>query len=122
MKNQNTTTQIAYIVTADYYTNGKPTTCKITVQPVNFDPARLIDWSDRISKTHIREVENFTTPEEAAKRMTEIIEVAAKRMTEITEVAAERAAQIQRPESVTERHHLTVPRLADLAALPAVHA
>ena len=38
MKNQNTT-QIAYIVTADYYTNGKPTTCKITVQPVNFDPA-----------------------------------------------------------------------------------
>ena len=63
MKNQNATTQIAYIVTADYYTNGKPTTCKITVQPVNFDPARLIDWSDRISKTHIREVENFTTPE-----------------------------------------------------------
>ena len=78
MKNQNTT-QIAYIVTADYYTNGKPTTCKITVQPVNFDPARLIDWSDRISKTHIREVENFTTPEEAAKRMTEIIEAAADR-------------------------------------------
>lgn len=78
MKNQNTTTQIAYIVTADYYTNGKPTTCKITVQPVNFDPARLIDWSDRISKTHIREVENFTTPEEAAKRMTEIIEAAAE--------------------------------------------
>ena len=33
MKNQNTTTQIAYIVTADYYANGKPTTCKITVQP-----------------------------------------------------------------------------------------
>lgn len=78
MKNQNTTTQIAYIVTADYYTNGKPTTCKITVQPVSFDPARLIDWSDRISKTHIREVENFTTPEEAAKRMTEIIEAAAE--------------------------------------------
>ena len=24
MKNQNTTTQIAYIVTADYYTNCKP--------------------------------------------------------------------------------------------------
>lgn len=95
MKNQNTT-QIAYIVTADYYTNGKPTTCKITVQPVNFDPARLIDWSDRISKTHIREVENFTTPEEAA--------------------------QSQRPEPVAERHHLTVPRLADLAALPTVHA
>lgn len=115
MKNQNTTAQIAYIVTADYYTNGKPTTCKITVQPVNFDPACLIDWSDRISKTHIREVENFTTPEEAAKRMTEIIEAAA-------EHAAEHAAQIQRPESVTERHHLTVPRLADLAALPAVHA
>lgn len=111
MKNQNATTQIAYIVIADYYTNGKPTTCKITVQPVNFDPARLIDWSDRISKTHIREVENFTTPEEAAKRMTEIIEA-----------AAERAAQIQRPESVTKRHHLAVPRLADLAALPAVHA
>ena len=43
MKNQNAITQIAYIVTADYYTNGKPTTCKITVQPVNFDPARLID-------------------------------------------------------------------------------
>ena len=75
------------------------------------NPARLIDWSDRISKTHIREVENFTTPEEAAKRMTEIIEA-----------AAEHAAQIQRPESVTERHHLTVPRLADLAALPTVHA
>lgn len=111
MKNQNTATRIAYIVTADYYANGKPTTCKITVQPVNFDPARLIDWSDRISKTHIREVENFTTPEEAAKRMTEIIEA-----------AAERAAQIQRPESVTERHHLTVPRLTDLAALPTVHA
>ena len=84
MKNQNAIAQIAYIVTADYYTNGK---------------------------THIREVENFTTPEEAAKRMTEIIEA-----------AAEHAAQIQRPESVTERHHLTVPRLADLAALPAVHA
>lgn len=111
MKNQNTAARIAYIVTADYYANGKPTTCKITVQPVNFDPARLIDWSDRISKTHTREVENFTTPEEAAKRMTEIIEA-----------AAERAAQIQRPESVTERHHLTVPRLADLAALPTVHA
>ena len=93
MKNQNAIAQIAYIVTADYYTNGKPTTCKITVQPVNF------------------EVENVTTPEEAAKRMTEIIEA-----------AAEHAAQIQRPESVTERHHLTVPRLADLAALPAVHA
>ena len=76
MKNQNAIAQIAYIVTADYYTNGKPTTCKITVQPVNFDPARLIDWSDRISKTHIREVENFTTPAEAAKRMTEIIEAA----------------------------------------------
>lgn len=111
MKNQNTTTQIAYIVTADYYTNGKPTTCKITVQPVNFDPARLIDWSDRISKTHTREVENFTTPEEAAKRMTEIIES-----------AAEHAAQSQRPEPVAERHHLTVPRLTDLAALPSVHA
>ena len=50
MKKQNAIAQIAYIVTADYYTNGKPTTCKITVQPVNFDPARLIDWSDRISK------------------------------------------------------------------------
>ena len=99
MKNQNTT-QIAYIVTADYYTNGKPATCKITVQPVNFDPARLIDWSDRISKTHTREVENFPTPEEAAQRMTEIIES-----------AAEHAAQIQRPESVTERHHLTIWQL-----------
>ena len=31
MKNQNAIAQIAYIVTADYYTNGKPTTCKITV-------------------------------------------------------------------------------------------
>lgn len=111
MKNQNTAARIAYIVTADYYANGKPTTCKITVQPVNFDPARLIDWSARISKTHTREVENFTTPEEAAKRMTEIIEA-----------ASERAAQIQRPESVTERHHLTVPRLTNLAALPTVHA
>ena len=111
MKNQNTAARIAYIVTADYYANGKPTTCKITVQPVNFDPARLIDWSDRISKTHTREVENFITPEEAAKRMTEIIEA-----------AAERAAQIQRPEPVAERHHLTVPRLTDLAALPTVHA
>lgn len=30
-------------------------------------------------------------------------------------------AQIQRPEPVTERHHLTVPRLADLAVLPTVH-
>lgn len=108
MKNQNAA-RIAYIVTADYYTNGKPTTCKITVQPVNFDPARLIDWSDRISKTHTREVENFTTPEEAAQRMTEIIEA-----------AAEHAAQ--RPEPVAERHQLTVPRLTDLAALPTVHA
>ena len=113
MKNQNTAAQIAYIVTADYYTNGKPTTCKITVQPVNFDPARLIDWSDRISKTHTREVENFTTPEEAAQRMAEIVEA-----------AAEHAAQSQRPEPVAERHQLTAaprPRITDLAALPAVH-
>lgn len=32
------------------------------------------------------------------------------------------AAQSQCPEPVAERHHLTVPRLTDLAALPAVHA
>lgn len=30
-------------------------------------------------------------------------------------------ARIQRPEPVTERHHLTVPHLADLVALPTVH-
>lgn len=30
-------------------------------------------------------------------------------------------AQIQFPEPVTERHHLAVPRLSDLVALPTVH-
>lgn len=73
MKNQNTT-QIAYIVTADYYTNGKPTTCKITVQPVNF-----VTCPDRPGPTGSARptpAKSRTSPrrKEAAQRMTEIIE------------------------------------------------
>ena len=71
-------TRIAYIVTADYYTDDRPTTCALKIQPVNFDPAIMIDYTEYVGRHHSREIENFARLEDALKRISEIGEVASE--------------------------------------------
>lgn len=72
------TTRIAYIVTADYYTDDRPTTCALKIQPVNFDPAIMIDYTEYVGRHHSREIENFTRLEDALKRISEIGEASSE--------------------------------------------